>query len=59
MATEGQQENTKSKVTGLLEIRKHRGLDGTAAIQAWVIGALECLLEAELARIEKREIDNA
>lgn len=59
MATEGQQENTKSKIQGLLDVRKFRGLDGAPAIQAWVIGALECLLEAEMARIEKREIDHA
>lgn len=51
------QDDTKAKIIGLLEVRKHRGLEGRAAIDAWVINSLECLLQAELARIEKREKD--
>lgn len=57
MATEGQQEDTKSRIQALLNVKKFRGLEGTAAIQAWAVASLECLLEAELARIEKRERD--
>lgn len=52
-------ENTKSKILGLLETRRTRGLVGDAAIQAWAVASLECLLEAELARIEKREVDRS
>lgn len=59
MATQGQQENTKQKIMGLIEIRKHRGLEGRVATESWIMAALETLIEAELARIEKREIDNA
>lgn len=59
MATEGQQEDTKSKIQGLLNTRKFRGLESQQAVQAWVVGSIECLLEAELCRIEKREKDNA
>lgn len=59
MATQGQQENTKWKIVGLLEIRKHRGLDGRVATESWIMAALETLIEAELARIEKKEKDNA
>lgn len=51
------QENTKSQILGLLELRKHRGLVGDVAIRTWVVSALECLLQAELQRIEKREKD--
>jgi hypothetical protein len=59
MATQGQPQNTKSKIVGLLEIRKHRGLEGRVATESWIMAALETLIEAELARIEKREKDNA
>lgn len=52
-------ENTKSKILGLLEIKRRRGLEGQAAVQAWAVNAIECLLEAELARIEKREVDQS
>ena len=55
----GQPENTKSRILGLLEVRKHRGLTGDMAIQLWIVTALECLLQAELQRIEKREKDNS
>lgn len=51
-----QAENTKSQIRGLLEIRRHRGL-ANGAIQAWIVDALDCLLQAELDRIEKRERD--
>ena len=51
------QENTKSQILGLLEVRKCRGLSGDIAIRTWVVSALECLLQAELERIEKRERD--
>lgn len=51
------QENTKPKIQGLLEIRKLRGLIGQPAINEWIVTSLECLLECELARIEKREKD--
>ena len=47
----------KSVIIGLLEVRKHRGLSGDIAIQVWIVSALECLLQAELDRIEKRERD--
>lgn len=53
----GQPENPKSKILGLLEVRKHRGLTGDVAIQFWIVTALECLLQAELQRIEKKERD--
>lgn len=52
-------ENAKSKILGLLDVRKHRGLTGQAAINEWIVASMECLLEAELARIIKRETDNA
>lgn len=51
------QENTKPKIQGLLEIRKLRGLIGQPAINEWIVTSLECLLECELARIEKKEKD--
>lgn len=51
------QENAHSKIFGLLETRRVRGLSGQPAINEWIVTALECLLEAELARIEKREKD--
>ncbi len=54
-----QEENAKSRILGLLEVRKHRGLSGQAAINEWIVASLECLLEAEMARIEKRELDHA
>lgn len=54
------QKNIKSRIMGLLEIKQQRrGLEGQAAVQAWAVNAIECLLEAELARIEKREVDQS
>lgn len=50
-------EDNKSKIQGLLDIRKLRGLEGRAAIDAWLVASIECLLECEMARIEKREKD--
>jgi len=50
-------ENAKSKILGLLETRKHRGLSGQAAINEWIVSAIEVLLEHELAKIEKKEVD--
>lgn len=52
-----EQENAKSRILGLLETRKHRGLSGQAAINEWIVASLEVLLEDELARIIKREKD--
>ena len=52
------QENTKSRIVGLIATRRIRGLKGASAATEWSLAALEILLEAELARIEKREKDN-
>ncbi len=59
MATEGKSQNTKSKILGLIEIERHRGLNTHTAFEVWTVMAIECLLEAELARIEKKELDHA
>ena len=50
------QENTKSRIQGLIALRQ-RGMVGNAAITAWMVNALDVLLQAELERIEKRERD--
>ena len=50
-------EDIKSRLLALIETRRTRGLEGQAAIQAFAVEALTCLLECELARIEKREVD--
>ncbi len=47
-------EALKPKIQGLLATVKYRGLEGQAAINQWTTSALECLLQAELARIETR-----
>lgn len=47
----------RSQIIGLLEIRKRRGLQGISAREAWVMDAIEVLLRAELARIEKEKPD--
>lgn len=44
----------KSRITALLNIKCIRGLRGEAR-QQWVLEAIEALLRAELARIEKQE----
>ncbi len=59
MATEGKSENTKSRIIGLLATKQIRGLKGNSAVMQWQIEAIEMLLWAELARIEKKELDNA
>lgn len=48
-------QNAKSKIIGLLEVRKHRGLTGQNAINQWITDALEVLLEAELQRLAHQE----
>lgn len=53
---EGSQ-NPKTKIQALLDIRRLRGLSGQAAINEWIVTGIEVLLEAELARLEKKEID--
>lgn len=57
MATQGNTQDPKTKIQALLDIRKLRGLEGRAAIDSWLVASMETLLEAELARIEKRELD--
>lgn len=44
----------KSRITALLNIKCIRGLRGEAR-QQWMIEALEALLRAEMARIEREE----
>lgn len=44
----------KSRIQGLLNIKCIRGLRGEARHQ-WLIEAIEILLRAELARIEREE----
>lgn len=53
MATEGQQENLKSRIQKLIE----PGDINPRELFQWFVHAQMCLLEAELARIEKREKD--
>lgn len=57
MATEGQPENTKCKIVGLLAVKQIRGLRGNSAVSQWSLEALEILLHAELQRILKKEKD--
>jgi hypothetical protein len=42
----------KHQILGLLEIRKHRGLAGIGAREAWIMDAIEILLRCELEREE-------
>jgi hypothetical protein len=44
----------KSRIQGLLNIKCIRGLRGEAR-QQWLLEAIEILLRAELARIEREE----
>lgn len=46
----------KCQIRGLIEIREHRGLRGIGAREAWIVDAIEVLLRAELARIQKEEV---
>lgn len=48
------QAQIRSIIIGLLEVKRHRGLQGPA-IQVWATAALEVLLQAELDRIEEKE----
>lgn len=57
MATEGQPENTKCRIVGLLATKQIRGLKGSSAVAQWSLEALEVLLNAELGRILKKEKD--
>ncbi len=59
MATEGQPENTKSKIIGLLTTKQIRGLRGSSAVAQWQLEAMEVLLTAELGRILKKEKDES
>lgn len=50
-------ENTKDRIIGLLATKQIRGLRGSTAVTQWNLEALEVLLQAELARILKKEKD--